>query len=262
MEYVDGLPITDFAAGRQLAVEDRLRLVINVCDTVQHAHHRGVIHRDLKPGNIFVIAEDDVDSNDGSLMLNTCSVARPKVLDFGIARATDRELGYSTMHTQDGQLLGTLPYMSPEQVAGGSTDVDDRSDVYALGVILYELLAGRLPYDVADRPLATVARTITETEPAPLGTSDRSLGGDLEQIVRKALAKDKRERYQSASALAEDLRRYLADEPVLARPPNAWYQWQKFAPSQSRVGGEWRRPAGGAARFVGGHLDSVCPGRT
>ncbi|MCZ6834677.1 MAG: serine/threonine protein kinase, partial [Planctomycetota bacterium] len=229
MEYINGPPITEFVRQHHLETAERLRLMISVCDAVQHAHQRGVIHRDLKPGNILVSDDAGVDLSDSTFQVDARLDSRPKVLDFGIARATDRELGHSTMHTQTGQLLGTLPYMSPEQVGDDSTDLDVRSDVYALGVILYEVLTDRLPYDVKDRPIASVARIIAEIEPPPLSSVDKSLRGDLEQIVRKSLAKDKRERYQSASALADDLLRFLNDEPILARAPSAWYQCRKFA---------------------------------
>jgi tetratricopeptide (TPR) repeat protein/predicted Ser/Thr protein kinase len=210
MEYIDGVPLNDFA--RDLVLPERLRLFVRVCDAVQHAHQRGVVHRDLKPGNILVTEAGD-----------------PKVLDFGVARATDSDLQASTLRTDAGQLIGTLAYMSPEQVAGRGNDVDTRSDVYSLGVILYELLAGRPPHDLADTTIAAAARIITEDDPPPPSQSNRSCRGDLDTIVMKALEKEPERRYQSASDLGADVTRFLHDEPIIARPATTMYQLRKFA---------------------------------
>jgi eukaryotic-like serine/threonine-protein kinase len=210
MELIHGQPLNRYANSCNLNLRQRLLLMIKICDAVQHAHHRGIIHRDLKPGNIMV---DDT--------------GQPKILDFGLARATDSD-SEATRQTDVGQLLGTLAYMSPEQVLADPLALDTRSDVYALGVILYELLAGKLPYALS-RQLHEAVRTIQESDPAPLSTLNRVYRGDIETIVAKALEKDKSRRYASAADLAGDIRRHLDDQPITAKPPSASYQLQKFA---------------------------------
>ena len=210
MELIHGKPLVEYANGHKRNTRQRLELMIQVCDGVQHAHQRGIIHRDLKPGNILV---------DES--------GQPKILDFGLARATDSD-AQATRQTDIGQLLGTLAYMSPEQVLADPLALDTRSDVYALGVILYELLSGKLPYTLS-RQLDEAVRTIRETDAAPLSSVSRVYRGDIETIVAKALEKDKNRRYGSAAALAGDIRRYLDDQPITAKPASASYQLQKFA---------------------------------
>lgn len=223
MEYVDGSPLTEYANARRLCTDDRLELFAKVCDAVQHAHQKGVIHRDLKPANILVV--DDTATNaptDGT-------VGRPRILDFGVARLTDTEIQTVTMQTDVGQLIGTIPYMSPEQVLGDSSVLDTRSDIYSLGVVLFELLSGRRPYDLRGRSLAEAAKVITEQEPTSLGSVDTTLRGDLDTIVLKALEKEKDRRYVSAADLAADIRRYLSDQPITARPQTTFYLFRKFA---------------------------------
>jgi tetratricopeptide (TPR) repeat protein len=213
MELVRGAPLGAHAADWCRTDAERLELFARVCDAVHHAHQQGIIHRDLKPANILVDAH-----------------GQPKVLDFGVARFTDADTdGRGTRTTALGEVVGTLQYMSPEQVSGDPLDVDTRSDIYALGLILYELLAGRRPYDVGRKPLYEVLRIIVADEPPTLGSLDRRLRGDLETIVAKALEKDKQRRYASAAELAADVRRYLRDEPVSARPASAAYQLAKLA---------------------------------
>jgi WD40 repeat protein/predicted Ser/Thr protein kinase len=212
MEFIRGLPLTEYVRSRGLTTRARLELLARVCDAVQHAHEQGVIHRDLKPANILV--EED---------------GQPKVLDFGVAKATDADLQTTAGRTEAGQLLGTLSYMSPEQVAGDPAALDGRSDVYALGVILFELLADRLPYHLHNLPLPEVARVIREEEPSRLGSINSVFRGDVETIVGKALEKDRARRYASAGELAADVRRYLRNEAILARPPSAVYHLRMFA---------------------------------
>jgi len=210
MELIQGLPLTQYADQHHLDIRRRLALMVQVCDAVQHAHQRGIIHRDLKPGNILV---DEA--------------GQPKILDFGLARITESDAEV-TRQTDVGQVLGTLAYMSPEQVLADPTALDTRSDVYALGVILYELLANKLPYTLS-RQLHEATRTIQETDPSPLSSINRAFRGDVDTIVAKALEKDKTRRYQSAADLAGDIRRYLDDLPITAKPASASYQLRKFA---------------------------------
>jgi tetratricopeptide (TPR) repeat protein len=216
MEYVQGESLTAYAARHDLSVRDRIRLFIKICDAVSHAHQKGVIHRDLKPGNILVDASAPPPNG------------QPKILDFGIARATDADMQTATIHTEAGQIVGTLPYMSPEQISGDPHAIDTRSDVYTLGVILYQLLTRTLPHRVENKTIPEAVRIIGQEEVTPLGAIDRSLRGDPQTIVSKALERDKSRRYQSASDLAADLQRFLADEPILARPPTRRYRARKF----------------------------------
>ena len=210
MEMIQGKPLIDYANSKKLNTRQRLALMVQICEAVQHAHERGIIHRDLKPGNILV---DET--------------GQPKILDFGLARVTDSDV-QATRQTDMGQLLGTLPYMSPEQVTADPTALDTRSDVYALGVILYELLAGKLPYPVS-RQLHEVVQTIQQVDPSPLRSVNRVYRGDIETIVGKALEKDKTRRYSSAANLGTDIQRYLEDWPITAKPASTSYQLQKFA---------------------------------
>jgi tetratricopeptide (TPR) repeat protein len=225
MEFIRGESLLEYAKAQELTTRQRLELMAKVCEAVHHAHQRGIIHRDLKPGNIMV---------DES--------GQPKVLDFGVARVTDSDT-QATRQTDLGQLVGTLAYMSPEQALGDPLEVDTRSDVYALGVILYELLAGRLPYTVRHN-LPEAVQTIREEDPTPLSSISRNYRGDIETIVAKALEKDRVRRYASASGLAADLQRHLKDEPIAARPPSASYQLRKFAQRNKAL------VAGVAAVFV------------
>jgi serine/threonine protein kinase len=203
MEYVDeGRPITEHAARLGLSIQDRVRLFREACLAVAHGHQKGVIHRDLKPGNILVDA-----------------AGQPKIIDFGVARTTNGDLSPTTLQTDAGQIIGTLRYMCPEQFDGPSDDLDVRADVYSLGLVLYELLAGRLPYDLKGRALYEVARVVREVEPAALSAVNPRLRGDLDTIVAKCLEKDRSQRYSTAAELEADLGRHLRGEPIAARPP-------------------------------------------
>jgi WD40 repeat protein/serine/threonine protein kinase len=221
MELIHGTALDRYVHQHSLDVPARLGLFARVCDAVQHAHDKGVIHRDLKPGNILVE-----------------ETGQPKVLDFGVARATDADLQTTTGRTEIGQLIGTLSYMSPEQIAADPALIDQRSDVYTLGVILFELLADRLPYHLAGLPLPEVARVIRDQDPSSLGSINTLLRGDVETIVAKALEKDRARRYPSAGELAADIRRHLSHEPIRARPASAAYRLRKFARrNKALVGG-------------------------
>jgi serine/threonine protein kinase/tetratricopeptide (TPR) repeat protein len=238
MELVRGVPLTEYCDTRLLSTRDRLDLFVQVCRAVQHAHLKGVIHRDLKPSNILVTLHDDRPV--------------PKVIDFGIAKAMGWRLADRTIVTHAGQLMGTPAYMSPEQAGVAGLDVDSRSDVYSLGVMLYELLVGAQPFDLGSVVEAAVEHVIRDKEP-PLPSSrlttlpgddqqyivdhrqsdvrslKRQLKGDLDWVVMKAIEKDRRRRYDTANGLANDLERYLANETVAARPPSAGYRVRKFA---------------------------------
>jgi len=221
MELVTGRTLSAFARERlggerpgPEALRERMRLFETVCRAVNHAHQRGVIHRDLKPSNIVVSESGEV-----------------KVLDFGLARITDADVAVGTVMTELGKIWGTLPYMSPEQTRGDSREIDFRSDVYSLGVVLYELISGSLPYDTQAGSLVHAVRTICEEPPRPLKESagGAAIDADLRTIVAKALEKDPDRRYQTAAALAEDVGRWLARQPILAHPPSTMYHFRKLA---------------------------------
>jgi len=212
MELVRGVALDEYIRGARLSIAERVELVARIADAVEHAHQKGVIHRDLKPSNVLVEAN-----------------GTPRVLDFGVARAVHDGARTHSLVTAAGELIGTLAYMSPEQVGVDPAQVDVRSDVYSLGVLLFELLSGRRPLELDGLPIHLAAQKITEEEPPRLGSLDRALRGDLETIASHALEKDRSRRYGSAGEFAADLRRHLGDQPILARPPSASYQIAKFA---------------------------------
>lgn len=210
MEFIEGEPITVDARRRGLSMRQRVALAADVCDAVQHAHQRGVIHRDLKPSNVLVDVE-----------------GRVRIVDFGVARLIGDEPAAVGAGTLAGELLGTPAYMSPEQAAGDG-EIDTRSDIYAVGALLYELLAGRTPHQIEDASMAEALRAVRETDPPRLGQLNRALCGELDLIVSTAMHRDREKRYASAAEFGSDLRRHLRDEPVLARPPDAWYYAAKL----------------------------------
>ena len=238
MELVNGLPLTRFCDEARLTPKRRLELFVPICQAIQHAHQKGIVHRDLKPANILVTLID--------------GEPVPKVIDFGVAKATGGRLTDETMSTAFGAAIGTLEYMSPEQAGYSNSDIDTRADIYSLGVILYELLTGLVPIDAArlrKAAMGEMLRIIQEEEPAKPSTrlsTDQSLPslaalrqtdphklmtllrGELDWVVMKCLEKSRERRYATADALSRDIRRYLADEPVEARPPSATYRIQKF----------------------------------
>ena len=219
MELVDGLPLDVYVRRSGLPREQRLELFGGVCEVVQYAHDQGVIHRDLKPTNILINAEGD-----------------PKVVDFGLARITEADVTLTSEATETGQVKGTLRYMSPEQVSGRTHEIGFRSDVYALGVILYELLTDRPPYEIS-RFMPDAVRTICDQPPQRPSSITRSLRGDLETITLKALDKEPSQRYPSVGELGRDVGRYLAGEPIQAKPPSGFYLFRKkLHKHQRRVG--------------------------
>ncbi|MEM7203256.1 MAG: tetratricopeptide repeat protein [Planctomycetota bacterium] len=211
MERIHGVPCTAACARGQHSLQQRLALVATIGDAVHHAHQRGVIHRDLKPGNVLVT-----------------SAGQPKVLDFGVSKVVDGDQQLATIHTGLGQVVGTLAYMSPEQAAGDQAQVDTRTDVYSLGVLGYEMVTGRLPLDLSGDGLTGALARIAKEIPAPASRIEPALHRDVDTILGKAMAKEPGERYASAAAFAEDVRRYLRHEPIAARPPTAIDQVAKF----------------------------------
>jgi len=212
MELVKGKSLDEFVIDNKLALESRLELIARVCDALSHAHLRGIVHRDLKPSNILVE-----------------ETGQPRILDFGVARVTDADIQNVTLQTEIGQLIGTLSYMSPEQTAGDSALIDVRSDVYSLGVILYEVLAGQQPFSFSNLAIHEAVQRINNDEPTTLGALSSNFRGDVETIVQKAMEKDRDRRYSSAELMAADLRRYLRHEPIEARPATLVYHVKKFA---------------------------------
>lgn len=201
MEHVDGMPLVEYACQHNLNTRERLALIARICDATQHAHLKGIVHRDLKPTNVLVTAD-----------------GQPKVLDFGVARVIDAQQQATSMHTQMGELLGTLAYMSPEQIEGHPDDVDTRCDVYALGVICFQLLVDQFPYDIVSKPRGEVMHTICNVPAERLGRINRTYRGDIETMLAKAMEKVPARRYGTPAEMAADIDRFLNHEPILARP--------------------------------------------
>src|SRR5262245_17360041 len=238
MDLVKGVPITRYCDEHHLTPRQRLELFLPVCQAVQHAHQKGIIHRDLKPSNVLVALYD--------------GKPVPKVIDFGVAKAAGQPLTEKTLVTGFGAIVGTLEYMSPEQAEINQLDIDTRSDIYSLGVLLYELLVGSPPFsrkELETAGMLEMLRAIRDAEPSKPTTKLRTaeglptlaanrgtepakltklVRGELDWIVMKALEKDRNRRYDTANGLALDVQRYLAGEPVLACPPSAPYRFRKF----------------------------------
>jgi serine/threonine protein kinase len=251
MELVRGISITEYCNNNRLTVRQRLELFVSVCQAVQHAHQKGIIHRDIKPSNVLVTLHD------GHPVV--------KVIDFGVAKALHQPLTEKTIYTRFAQIIGTPLYMSPEQAEMSGLDIDTRSDIYSLGVLLYELLAGTTPFDrkrLAQAAYDELIRIIRDEEPERPSTRlshstetlsavaaqrkteparlSRMFRGDLDWITMKALEKDRTRRYETANGLARDVERHLNDEPVEAGPPGAGYRLGKFA---ARTGPRYKLPA-------------------
>ncbi|HUT31714.1 MAG TPA: WD40 repeat domain-containing serine/threonine-protein kinase [Sedimentisphaerales bacterium] len=246
MEYVEGPPITEYCDKQRLSIDDRLRLFIPLCDAVQHAHQKGIIHRDIKPSNILVLSQT--------------GKAVPKIIDFGVAKATSQPLTHHTLFTEQGQFIGTPEYMSPEQAEMAAQDIDTRTDIYSLGVMLYELLTGVLPFErkaFQRMAVSQIQRIIREQDPPRPSTRLTNLGDqakrlaeeratsvsalarrlhqELEWIPLKAMRKERAHRYRSASELADDIQNYLSGAPLIAGPESAAYRIKKFVGKHQRA---------------------------